>query len=116
MSKGPPTGLSLVPKPDAGGGDRPEECYLLRLYIGGETPKSLAAIANLRALCDTHLPGRYEIELVDLTKTPELAAADQIVALPTLVRRRPPPPRRVIGSLSDTEKVLDGLSLPKGPR
>lgn len=113
MSKPPPT-LSLVPKQDAGANPM-HEPYQLRLYVAGETPKSLAAIANLQALCETHLPGCYLIEVVDLAKNPELAAGDQIIALPTLIRRRPPPLKRIIGSLSDTDKVLDGLELPKAP-
>jgi circadian clock protein KaiB len=85
--------------------------YCLRLYVAGQTPKSLAAIANLKKLCETHLAGRYTIEVVDLLITPQLAAGDQIVALPTLVRRLPPPLKRVIGDLSNTERVLVGLDL-----
>jgi circadian clock protein KaiB len=85
--------------------------YNLRLYVAGQTPKSLAAIANLKNLCETHLAGRYAIEVVDLLVTPQLAAGDQIVALPTLVRRLPPPLKRVIGDLSNTERVLVGLDI-----
>jgi circadian clock protein KaiB len=85
--------------------------YNLRLYVAGQTPKSLAAIANLKNLCDTHLAGRYAIEVIDLLVTPQLAAGDQIVALPTLVRRLPPPLKRVIGDLSNTERVLVGLDI-----
>jgi circadian clock protein KaiB len=85
--------------------------YCLRLYVAGQTPKSLAAIANLKRLCETHLAGRYTIDVVDLLITPQLAAGDQIVALPTLVRRLPAPLKRVIGDLSNTERVLVGLDI-----
>jgi circadian clock protein KaiB len=85
--------------------------YNLRLYVAGQTPKSLAAIANLKSICEEHLAGRYTIEVVDLLVTPQLAAGDQIVALPTLVRRLPPPLKRIIGNLSDTERVLVGLDI-----
>ncbi|MFC5435099.1 circadian clock KaiB family protein [Rhodanobacter umsongensis] len=85
--------------------------YNLRLYVAGQTPKSLAAIANLKKLCENNLAGRYTIEVVDLFVSPQLAAGDQIVALPTLVRRLPPPLKRVIGDLSNTERVLVGLDI-----
>ena len=85
--------------------------YNLRLYVAGQTPKSLAAIANLKKLCEDHLAGRYTIDVVDLLVTPQLAAGDQIVALPTLVRRLPQPLKRVIGDLSNTERVLVGLDI-----
>lgn len=85
--------------------------YNLRLYVAGQTPKSLAAISNLKRICKEHLDGRCTIEVVDLLVTPQLAAGDQIVALPTLVRRLPPPLKRIIGNLSDTERVLVGLDL-----
>ena len=85
--------------------------YNLRLYVAGQTPKSLAAIANLKRICEDHLVGRYTIEVIDLMKTPQLAEGDQIVALPTLVRHLPPPLKRIIGNLSDTEKVLVGLDI-----
>jgi circadian clock protein KaiB len=85
--------------------------YNLRLYVAGQTPKSLAAIANLKRICEDHLAGRYTIEVVDLLVTPQLAAGDQIVAVPTLVRRLPPPLKRVIGNLSDTGRVLVGLDM-----
>ncbi len=88
-----------------------ESVYSLRLYVAGQTPKSLAAIANLRRICEDHLAGRYSVEVVDLLVTPQLASGDQIVAVPTLVRRLPPPLKRIIGNLSDTEKVLVGLDL-----
>jgi circadian clock protein KaiB len=88
-----------------------QEVWRLRLYVAGESEKSLAAFANLRALCETHLSGRYEIEIVDLVENPRLARGDEIVAIPTVVRRLPGPLRKVIGDLSDTERVLVGLQL-----
>ena len=87
------------------------EVWELRLYIAGETSKSQAAVDNLRKLCDEHLPGRYKIELVDLLKHPQLAKGDQIVAIPTLVRKLPSPVRKIIGDLSNTDKALVGLQL-----
>ncbi|WP_075359023.1 circadian clock KaiB family protein [Caballeronia sordidicola] len=92
------------------------EPYLLRLYVAGETPKSLAAIRNLRALCATHLAGKFSIEVIDLRVNPQLAAADQILAIPTVVRHLPSPLKKVIGDLSDTERVLVGLDLRPGIR
>lgn len=92
-----------------GGGGVP--AYQLRLYVAGQTLKSLAAIANLQRICETHLAGHYTIEVVDLTKTPQLAAGDQILALPTLVRRLPEPIKKIIGDLSDEERVLVGLDV-----
>ncbi len=90
--------------------------YNLRLYVAGQTPKSLAAIANLQKICEEHLAERYTVEVIDLLVKPQLAAGDQIVALPTLVRYLPPPLKRIIGNLSDTEKVLVGLDIrPQGP-
>ncbi len=85
--------------------------YNLRLYVAGQTPKSLAAIANLKRICEEHLAGRYKIEVIDLVETPQLAAGDQIVAIPTLVRWPPPPLKRMIGDLSNSEKVIVGLDL-----
>lgn len=89
----------------------PDAQYALRLYVAGQTPKSLAAIRNLTALCESHLAGRYTIEVIDLRVHPQLAAGDQILALPTLVRHLPAPLTRIIGDLSDTERVLVGLDL-----
>lgn len=85
--------------------------YLLRLYVAGQTPKCVAAFANLRKLCEEHLAGRYRIEVVDLLEHPQLAQGDQILAIPTLVRRLPPPIKKIIGNLSNTERVLVGLNL-----
>jgi circadian clock protein KaiB len=87
------------------------KAYVLRLYVAGQTPKSLLAIANLREICETHLQGRYEIEIIDLLENPQLAQGDQILALPTLVRRLPEPIKKIIGDLSNTERVLVGLDL-----
>ena len=83
----------------------------LRLYIAGETAKSKAALANLQAICEEHLAERYTVEVVDLLKNPQLAKGDQIVALPTLVRKLPNPIRKIIGDLSNTERTLVGLQL-----
>ena len=83
----------------------------LRLYVAGQSPQSLAALANLRALCEAHVSGRYKIEIVDLIKTPQLSREDQIVAVPTVVRKLPPPMKKVIGNLSNTERALVGLQL-----
>jgi circadian clock protein KaiB len=88
-----------------------ENCYNFRLYVAGQTPKSMTAISNLRAVCEKHLPGRYTIEIVDIAKFPERAVEDQIMALPTLVRRLPEPIKRMIGTLSDMEKVLVSLDI-----
>lgn len=85
--------------------------WQLRLYIAGQTPKSRAAFANLKKLCEEHLAGRYEIEVIDLLVNPQLAQGDQIVAIPTLVCKLPEPLRKVIGDLSDTERALVGLNL-----
>jgi len=85
--------------------------YMLRLYVAGQTPKSITAFANLKKLCEEYLPGRYEIEVIDLVENPQLAAGDQIFALPTLVRKLPSPLRRIIGNLSDKEKFLVGMDL-----
>jgi circadian clock protein KaiB len=88
-----------------------DEHYHLRLYVAGQTPKSLAAFANLKAICEEHLAGKYDIEVIDLIENPSLAAGDQILAIPTLVRQLPEPIRKIIGDLSNTEKVLVGLDL-----
>lgn len=85
--------------------------YSLRLYVAGQTPKSIAAIGNLKKICEQHLPGRYEIEIIDLMKDPALATRHQIVAIPTLIRQLPEPLKRIIGDLSNTEKVLVGLDI-----
>ncbi len=83
----------------------------MRLYVAGQSARSLAAITNLRRICDSHMPGRCTVEVIDLMRNPELARDDQIVAIPTLVRKLPAPARRIIGDLSATEKVLIALEL-----
>lgn len=88
-----------------------QDGYNLRLYVAGQTPKSIAAIANLKKLCDQHLSGRYEIEIIDLMKNPALAQRHQIIAIPTLIRQLPEPLKRIIGDLSNSEKVLVGLDI-----
>ena len=90
---------------------RAPKSYELRLYVAGQTPKSLAAFANLKKICEQHLAGQYHIEVIDLLKHPQLASGDQILAIPTLVRKLPEPIRKIIGDLSDTERVLVGLNL-----
>jgi circadian clock protein KaiB len=87
----------------------------LRLYVAGQTPKSLRAIANLKEICETHLRGQYRIEVIDLLVHPELARADQIVALPTLIRKLPPPVKRIIGDLSNKDRTLVGMELVPEP-
>jgi circadian clock protein KaiB len=93
------------------GGNNQDEVWELRLYVAGQTPRSLAAFTNLKKLCEEHLAGRYTIEVVDLVKHPQLAADDQIVAIPTLVRKLPEPLRKIVGDLSNTERALVGLQL-----
>ena len=88
-----------------------EEKWELRLYTAGQTPKSVTAFANLKRLCEEHLKDRYTIEVIDLTRNPQLAAGDQIVAIPTLVRKLPEPLRKIVGDLRDTERTLVGLQL-----
>jgi circadian clock protein KaiB len=87
------------------------ETQILRLYIAGQTPRSVAAFANLKRICEQHLAGRYRIEIIDLIQKPQLAAGDQILAVPTLVRRLPEPVRKIIGDLSNTDRVLVGLDV-----
>ena len=89
----------------------PEDLYDLRLYVAGQTPKSLVAFANLKQLCDIYLAGKYRIEVIDLVKKPQLARDDEIIAIPTLVRRLPQPIRKIIGDLCDTQRTLIGLDL-----
>jgi circadian clock protein KaiB len=93
---------------------RPGEVWQLRLYVMDETPKSVAAFNNLKGICESHLKGRYRIQVVDLLKQPQLARGDQILATPTVVRRLPTPMRTVIGTLSDIDNVLVGLDLRAG--
>ena len=93
-----------------------EEFFDLRLYVAGQTARSVAALANLNRICEEHLGGRYRIEVIDLLERPQLARGDQILALPTLVRKLPQPIRKLVGDLSDTERALVGLDLrPRTP-
>lgn len=101
---------TALPEQDPAGDPDPEH-YHLRLYVAGQTTKSLTAIANLKRVCEEHLAGRYEIEVIDLLVNPKLAAGDQILAIPTLVRKLPEPLKRIIGDLSNTDKVLIGLDI-----
>lgn len=88
-----------------------EQFWDLRLYVAGQTPRSVTAMANLKKLCEEHLAGRYRIEVIDLMENPQLARSDQILAIPTLVRRLPEPIRKIIGDLSNQERVLVGLNI-----
>ena len=109
-----PTSGSSSPSSAASGGTTPgreQKEWTLRLYIAGKTPRAVAAFENLQNICNEHLAGRYEIEVVDLLENPALARGDQIIALPTLVRRLPPPVRKIIGDLSNKERVLVGLDI-----
>lgn len=88
-----------------------EEAWNLRLYVAGQTPKSITAFANLKKICEEHLAGKYSIEVVDLLINPQLAKGDQIIAIPTLVRKLPEPLKKIIGDLANTERVLVGLDI-----
>jgi len=104
------------PKPESANGTRrkakaPAPLFELRLYIAGQTPRSLTALSNLKRICEEHIAGQYRIQVIDLLKTPQLAAGDQILAIPTLVRALPRPLRKIIGDLSNTERVLVGLDV-----
>jgi len=90
-----------------------EDAWILRLYVAGQTPNSLTAFANLKKICEDHLGTRYSIEVIDLQKHPQLAKDHQIIAVPTLIRKLPTPVKKIIGNLSNTEKVLVGLDLRK---
>ena len=87
------------------------ESWHLKLYVAGQTPRSVTALANLKKICDNHMKGRYRIEVIDLLERPQLAQGDQILAIPTLVRKLPEPVRKIIGDLSNTERVLVGLNM-----
>ena len=96
-------------------GPATSDIWELRLYVAGQSPRSVAAFSNLKKICEEHLPGRYTIEVVDLVKHPQLAAGDQIVAIPTLVRKLPQPLRKIVGDLRDTQRALVGLQLRQVP-
>jgi circadian clock protein KaiB len=104
-----PTGRK--PRTSTNGAPNGHASMNLKLYVAGQSPKSLAAFANLKRACDENCPGRYHIEIIDLLKNPQLAQGDQILALPTVVRNLPTPIRKIIGDLSNTEKLLVGLDL-----
>ena len=105
--------MKAEPRRDLGKAPRPkvDERWTLRLYVAGQSPRSTAAFDNLKRVCEEHLKGRYTIEVIDLLKNPFLAKDDQILAIPTVIRKLPPPVRRIIGDLSNTERVLVGLDL-----
>ena len=105
-----PTGAAQEKEPDT---DSEEEAWILRLYVAGQTPNSLAAFDNLKKICEEHLEGCYRIEVIDLLKNPQLAKDHQIIAVPTLIRKLPTPVKKIIGNLSNTERVLVGLDLRK---
>lgn len=96
--------------------DATEEIWNLRLYVAGQTPKSITAFANLKKICNEHLAGKYQIEVIDLLKNPQLAKGDQIIAIPTLVRKLPTPIKKIIGDLANTERVLVGLDIRAGSK
>jgi circadian clock protein KaiB len=111
MSNKKTAGKKTPPRTDPG------DFWELRLYVAGQTPRAVAAFANLKKICEEHLDSRYRIEVIDLLKSPQLARGDQILAVPTLVRKLPVPVRKIIGDLSNTERVLVGLDLrPAGCR
>ena len=91
--------------------DATEEIWNLRLYVAGQTSKSITAFANLKKICEEHLTGKYRIEVIDLLKNPQLAKGDQIIAIPTLVRKLPEPIKKIIGDLANTERVMVGLDI-----
>ena len=109
----PTTPIAKPARPARAGAARKTkpDTYVLRLYVAGQTPKSIAALANLKKICEEHLAGRYQIQVIDLLENPQLARGDQILAIPTLVRKLPLPMRKIIGDLSNTERVLIGLDL-----
>jgi circadian clock protein KaiB len=100
-----------TPGPQSCPDNEEKKSWELRLYVAGQTPKSVAAFANLRQICEEYLAGEYSIEVIDLVVNPQLAQGDQIVAIPTLVRKLPEPMRKIIGDLSGTDRVLVGLDL-----
>lgn len=110
MSNEDRNGRGASPEADESSSETTEQ-WELRLYTAGQTPKSILAFNNLKRICEEHMPGRYHIEIVDLMRNPRLAKEDQIVAIPTLVRKLPQPLRKIIGDLSDTERTLVGLQL-----
>jgi circadian clock protein KaiB len=106
--------VAEIQKPCGDNAAAKEEIWDLRLYVAGQTEKSVTAFENLKKICEEHLAGKYRIEIIDLLKNPQLAKNDQIIAIPTLVRKLPTPIRKIIGDLSRTERVLVGLDLRPG--
>ncbi|MES1174750.1 MAG: circadian clock KaiB family protein [Myxococcales bacterium] len=113
------TSIRKTPAPEEPAPEEPkdgsEERWNLRLYVAGETPKCVQAFEHLKRICEEHLQGRYAIEVIDLLKNPTLASGDQIIAIPTLVRQLPPPVKKIIGDLTNTERVIVGLNLVRLP-
>ena len=105
------TASTKAPSPKVKPATIESETYVLRLYVAGKTPKCMAAFVNLKKICEEHLAGKYRLEVIDLLENPTLASGDQILAIPTLVRRLPEPMRKIIGDLSNTERVLIGLDV-----
>jgi circadian clock protein KaiB len=101
--------MKKSPAKNTGNAVEKDDLFVLKLYVAGQTAKSVAAFSNLKNICETHLAGKYRIEVIDLLKNPQLAKGDQIIAIPTLVEKLPEPIRKIIGDLSNTEKVLVGL-------
>ena len=97
------------------GGQRSRQAYVLRLFVAGMTPRSTRAVANIRAICEAHFPGAYDLEVVNLYERPGIAAGEQIIAAPTCVKELPRPARRVIGDMSNSARVLEGLDMPAHP-
>lgn len=115
MSDPLPDPVSETDESDLAQGPWSSDIFRLRLYVAGQSPRSVRALENLRRVCDEHLAGRYHVEVIDLTLNPALARGDEIIAVPTLVRALPEPIRKIIGDLSDTDRVLVGLQLrPQG--
>jgi circadian clock protein KaiB len=104
--------VGLAP-PEAKPSKAESNLFVLRLYVAGQTPKSVDAITNIKRICEEYLKGRYDLEVIDLYQQPQLAQGEQIIAVPTLIKRLPPPLRRIIGDLSSTYRVLVGLDLKK---
>jgi circadian clock protein KaiB len=107
----PGNGMKKTAAKKRSAGTSRSDFFILRLYIAGQTPNSMSAIANLKKICEERLQGKYRIEVVDLLVKPQLAKGDQIIAIPTLVRRLPPPVKKIIGNLSKTDSVIVGLDL-----
>ncbi|HEY0782069.1 MAG TPA: circadian clock KaiB family protein [Thermoanaerobaculia bacterium] len=110
-----PSGAVPGPPGTETGATDPTVVWDLRLYIAGRTARSVAALANLKRICEEHVPGKYQVEIIDLVAAPQLAQRDQILAIPTLVRQLPKPARKIIGDLSQTERVLVGLDIRRQP-